>query len=304
MKIKFQKLVAPFCWLTFFMVVSCQKDNFMDHMNASMKTELAAHDNSQIIAVTQDAMDVTGAALAGKGISSGRYAANQRTTDGDDGDMDCAPSISGTFSIDRSHPDTIVYSGTLTIDYGAGLYCKDSTEIRKGKIIDTFNLIVSTKDSITYNLTESVTFQGYEKDSVKVDGVFTVNSTSDAMSTLTVQNAKITYSNGTSVSWSGILTSHYIHNGYYDKDQESRQVAGSISGTNRDGVDFSASITKAILFEYSCSRRIPVSGTIDLTVGSVQSTIDYGTGTCDRIYTITTGGTTTTYTFKRHHVDS
>ena len=305
MKMTFQKLVGEFCWLAFFIVVSCQKDNFISQMNTSIKAqaELAAHDNSQIVAVAQDAMDVTGAALAGKGISNGRYAANQRTADGYDDDMDCAPSISSTFSIDRSHPDSIIYSGTLTIDYGTGLLCEDSTEVRKGKLIDAFNLIVTTKDSITYNLTESVTFQGYQKDSVQVDGVFTITSTSHAMSTLTIQNAKITYSNGTFVTWSGTLTNHYIRNGYLDWDQESRQVTGSISGMNREGVAFSASITKPILFEYSCSRRIPVSGTIDLTVGSVVSTIDYGTGTCDRIYTITAGGTTTTYTFKRHHHD-
>jgi hypothetical protein len=247
-------------------------------------------------------MDVTGTALAGNGISNGRYSADQRTADHGQ-EMDCAPSISSTFSIDRSHADSIIYSGSLTIDFGTGSFCKDSTDVRKGKLTDAFKLVVRLKDTIAYSLTESVTFQGYQKDSVQLDGAFTSVSTSDTLSTLTIQNAKITYSDGTSVTWAGTLANHYIRNSYYkhERSQESREVTGSLSGMNRAGVAFSTSISKAILFEYACSRSIPVSGTIDLTVGSAASTIDFGNGTCDKDYTITTGGTTTTYTFKRHH---
>jgi hypothetical protein len=292
------KFVVHLSWLALFAVMSCQKENVSTQTSLWGQTELTAQDNSQIMALTQDALNVTGAALAGKGINNGRYAAAERTTDHD---MDCSPNISGTFAVDRTHPDSIIYSGTLTIDYSAGALCKDSTEVRKGKLIDSFKLIVDLKDTITYNLTESVTFEGYQKDSVTVDGTFTNHSTSDATSTLTIQNAKITYADGTFVTWSGMLTNQYIREGFHERDQESRQVTGSISGINRAGVAFSATITKAILFQYACSRNIPVSGTIDLTAGAVASTIDYGNGACDKEYTITTGGTTTTYTFKRHH---
>ena len=291
------KFVVHLSWLCLFALVSCQKENVNTQTSPQGQTERTAQDNSQIVALTQDALNVTGAALAGKGINNGRYAATERTSDHD---MDCSPNISGTFTIDRT-ADSVVYSGTLTIDYGTGSSCEDSTEVRKGKLIDAFKLIVHLKDSITYNLTESVTFEGYQKDSVTVDGMFTNKSTADAMSTLTIQNAKITYADGTFVTWSGTLTNQYIPEGFHERDQESRQVTGSISGMNRAGVAFSATITKAILFQYACSRNIPVSGTIDLTAGAVASTIDYGNGTCDKAYTITTGGTTTTYTFKRHH---
>ncbi len=301
MRTRMLKSVVRFSWLAFLIVISCQKENLSTQTAASMQaqTELSAQDNSQIVAVAQDAMNATGSALAGKGISNGRYAPNERTDGGDD--VGCAPSISGSFAIDRTHPDSTIYSGTLTIDYGTGTSCKDSTEIRRGKLIDAFKLIVRVKDSITYSLTESVTFQGYQLDSVTVDGSFVSVSTSDAISTLTIQNAKITYANGTSVTWGGTLTNKYIHVGAFERDMESREVTGSISGMNRAGVAFSASITKPIWFEYNCSRTIPVSGTVNLTVGDAVSVIDYGTGVCDKNYTITTGGVTTTYTFKRHH---
>jgi hypothetical protein len=302
MKSTFLKLMVHVGWLAFLVAASCQKENVNGPTAASTQAqaEMTAHDNSQMIAIAQDAMDVTGSAMASNGISNGRYSADQRTS-GHGMDMDCAPSISSTFSIDRSHKDSIIYSGSLTIDFGTGTSCKDSTEVRKGKLIDAFKLIVRLKDTLSYNLTESVTFQGYQKDSVQVDGVFTKVATSNAMSTLTIQDAKLTYADGTSVTWGGTLTNQYILEGFHELHQQSRKVTGSISGMNRQGVSFSASISNAILFQYSCSRNIPVAGTIDLTVGAVASTIDFGTGSCDKEYTITTGGTTTTYTFKRHH---
>jgi hypothetical protein len=310
MKTNFLKLIVHVSWLVALVAVSCQKDGMVNPPAAvaQAETQTTAHDNSQMIAVAQDAMDVTGSALATRGISNARYSAGTRVADGSMAttslDMDCAPSVSGSFSVDRTHKDSVIYSGSLTIDFGTGTYCKDSTEVRKGKMIDTFKLIVSTNDSVSYNLTEMVTFQGYSKDTVTVDGTFTSVSTSDAMSKLTIQNAKITYKDGTSVSWNGSLTNKYVRIAFQEMHQESREVTGSISGTNRKGTSFSATISKAIVFDYSCSRNIPVSGTVDLTVGTVSSTIDFGSGTCDKVYTITTGGTTTTYTFKRHHHDA
>ncbi len=303
MKTTFLKLMVHVSWLAFLVAASCQKENVSGStpVSTQAQTEMTAHDNSQMIAIAQDAMDVTGSAMASNGISNGRYSESQRTS-GHGMDMDCAPSIiSSTFSIDRTHKDSVIYSGSLTIDFGTGSNCKDSTEVRKGKLIDAFKLIVRLKDTLSYNLTESVTFQSYQKDSVQVDGMFSKVSTSDAVSTLTIQNAKLTYADGTAVTWNGTLINEYILEGFHELPQESRKVTGSINGMDRQGVSFSSSISNAILFEYSCSRDIPVAGTIDLMVGSVASTIDFGSGTCDKDYTITTGGTVTTYTFKRHH---
>src|SRR5882672_11299516 len=273
MKTTFLKLGSQISWLSFFVAVfSCQHEDIMHRApTVQAQTEITAHDNSQALAITQDAFNATGAALAAKGISNGRYAADGRISDGDLGEhvLDCQPSITSTMAIDRSHPnDSIVYTGSLTIDYGTGIFCKDSTEVRKGKLIDIFKLFINLKDSISYVLTESVTFQGYEKDSVKVDGVFSSKSTSDTTSTLSITDAKITYADGTFVTWSGTLTNQFMLTSSHERDQASRQVTGSISGTNRAGAAFSASITKAILYEYACSKNIPVAGTVALTVGS------------------------------------
>jgi len=300
------KSVVQASWLLAFLV-GCQNESMMIQSPEQIKAqaEVTTHDNAQMVSVAQDAMDATGAALGSKGISNGRYIAGRDSDDneGENNGNNCASIISSSFTVDRSHPDSVVYSGMLSIDYGDGTTCRDSTEIRKGKITDSFKFVIRYKDSVSYRLTESISFQGYQKDSVKVDGLFTSESSSNATSVLNIQNAKVTYANGTSVTWGGTLTTVYNRDSYHRRNQESREVTGSLSGTNRSGAAFTASITKALLFDYSCSKNIPVSGTIDISVGTGSSTIDFGAGTCDRNYTITTNGQVTTYTFKRqdHH---
>src|SRR6478609_2092933 len=108
------RLGVQISWLVFIVMVSCQKENVNNPTSTQAQMEVTAKDNSQMIAVAQDAMDATGVALGAKGISNGRYSANQQSGD-QDMRMSCQPSISGTFSIDKSHTDTLIYSGSLAI---------------------------------------------------------------------------------------------------------------------------------------------------------------------------------------------
>ena len=71
---------------------------------------------------------------------------------------------------------------------------------------------------------------------------------------------------------------------------------GSIEGTTREGAEFTTTIIKEIVFKRGCNGRhafVPVSGTVDVVTGGVSSTIDYGDGSCDKDFTITTAGVTT-----------
>jgi len=300
MKKQFLNRVIQTSWLAF-VIFSCQQETPSQLTTAQeqVQVQATAADNSQIVATSQDVMDVTGSAMPSQGIVAGRAASYNGTTNLD---LDCAPIISSSITIDKSHLDSIIYSGSLTLDYGTGVYCKDSTEIRKGKITDSFVLLISTKNSLSFNLKETITFQGYQKDTISVDGTFISTSSSSDSSTLTIQNAKITYADGTFVTWSGTLTNSYLHKQNTPVSIGGfRELTGSINGINRKGVSFTTKITNGILFDYSCSRDFPVEGTVDITVGNVLSVLDYGTGTCDKDYTISSNGKVTTYTFKRHH---
>jgi hypothetical protein len=54
-----------------------------------------------------------------------------------------------------------------------------------------------------------------------------------------------------------------------------------------------------ILFSYECEGKhdVPVSGVIDIITSGSTAEVNYGNGTCDKIYTITTNGESTEYTF-------
>lgn len=289
-------------WIVFFGVVTwaCQEDNpsTLTTEEARQQSSVAASDNHEMIAVTQDALEVSAGAFSSEGISNGRSTSGGQVARHP---IDkCSPSISGSFDLDQSNPDSIIYTGTLVIDYGDGSTCTDSTRLRKGKITNDFTFIVVMTDGFKTYSTQSLTFEGFQKDSTTIDGTIVTTAATDSSTTIEAQSVRITFADGTSATWDGALT--YT----YDKGEDCRwkdntiRVTGSWTGTNREGVSYTADITKELVFSYWCDKRHrfrPLSGTIEIKVGDVTSTVDYGDGTCDKKYTVTSGGTTTEFEF-------
>src|SRR5579871_5165421 len=85
---------------------ACQKDG-IGLMGSSANTLQATHDNQQMIATVQEVGGVTASAFTQQGISSGRVA-----SEGDDGDDEsgCRPSVTSNIKLDRTHPDSVIYS--------------------------------------------------------------------------------------------------------------------------------------------------------------------------------------------------
>jgi hypothetical protein len=269
---------------------------------AKIQSRVSAEDNNEIVAATQEAMEITSNAFDDEGISGGRASSGGEFKGGHHGDdHGCRPNISGSFEVDRSKEDTLMYTGTLTIDYGDGSTC-DSDHVRKGKITDTFSYILTWGDSVTFTSTEAVTFEGFVRDSVQLDGTFIITS-GKGTKTVEVQNAKLTYPDGTSVSWDGELTYIYDRGEWCKWSDNTIRVTGSINGTNREGAEFSWAITEELVYKYKCDHRHrfrPVSGTVEVTIGGALSVIDFGDGGCDEKYTITVDGESTEFEFDSH----
>ncbi len=296
--------VSRFSWLLILGVIAfaCEKENenMLTEKQMEVQAEESAKVSSQMMTAAHDVTDITAGAMAKQGVSNGRLSTGRETHP----DTDCEPSITASFSLDRTHTDTLIYNGVLTIDFGTGVLCADSSEVHKGKIIDSLTLLISYKDSVVFDQKQLITFYGFQKDSVKIDGTFTTHATSEKVSSMTISHATLTYPDGTASHWQGTLTTMY-YNGenMWSKKDDSKEVTGSLEGTNRQGVNFSSMITQPVLFNFSCNRKIPVKGIIKTTVGNAASTVDFGDGTCDKVYTIETAGTTTEYTFHTHHAD-
>src|SRR5689334_13962077 len=124
MKTMFLKPLKSLRWVALFSVVlwACQDDSdTMSSEQAAQQSKVTAQDNSDIIASAQAAMEVTGDVFDDEGISNGRVSTSGRIQHNDHHDDEgCKPSISGSFDHDRSHKDSLIYTGTLIIDYGDG----------------------------------------------------------------------------------------------------------------------------------------------------------------------------------------
>lgn len=309
MKTTFLKSIKSITFIGFCMLMAwaCQNEN-IEQPDAKTQASTTAQDNSLIVATTQDVMNITANALAAKGLTGGRVAGHHDGDDEDEDDDDdndnddreCKPSVSGTFSLDRTHTDSLIYSGKFIIDFGDGSSCPDSTNIRKGKVIDEFTWIISFKDSITFTSTETITFEGFYKDSTQLDGTFIIKSSTGQPTTVETQDAKITYADGTSFSWEGTLTFEYDKKGSRHCKGKFMNVTGALTGITRTGQDFTATITKEIILKRACFKKrwfVPVSGTVEVTTGGATSVIDYGNGSCDKRFTITTAGVVAEHKF-------
>lgn len=297
---------------------ACQDDG-IDPKTAQQNAGAAAKQNSQIVAVTEEVMDITEGIFVSRGFTGGRVGESGPGHDGDgehddddDNDKDkdhgdkhhdsrgCLPSISGSFNLDRSHKDSLIYTGVFVVDYGDGSSCPDSAHVRKGKVIDSIAFIVTFKDTIKFTSTETITFDGFWKDSTQLDGEFIIKASTGNPTTVEAVGAKITYADGTSFSWDGTLTFVYEKKGSrHCKGSVKKITEGHIEGTTRDGAEFSATVVEEVVLKRCHGKKafVPVSGVVEVTSGGATSTLDFGDGSCDKKFTTTTAGETVEHEF-------
>ena len=294
---------AMFIMLIAVCMMACQNGN--DVTPSGNLSGASAAAKSQMVATTQDVLGITSDALSGESISGGRTATINTGPHWGHHDG-CRPTVTRTHPSVSITKDSLVYSGSVTIDYGHGGDCGgDSTtvHVHKGKIMDSFTLtaVLVNDSTIAETSTQTITFAGCSRDSVQIDGTI-VSSVVNNVNTVSIQNVKLTYADGSSITWAGTLTYTYDNGGTLrDFSDDTKTVTGSLSGVGSDGTSYTNSISKPVTYKFSCLENkisAPVSGTIEVTAGGTTSVIDYGDGTCDNTYTITAGGTTTSHTFK------
>lgn len=252
------------------------------------QTSVDSKSSVVVASTTQEVISVTSDAMNSNGSSNGGRSASGRTSG-----SSCDPDVTIDYSVNTNDKDSVVHQGAITIDYGDGSSCSGST-VRKGKMVDDFKAVGIWKDrELNFTTDETITLNGYYLDSAQVDGVIVSSSKSgESTSSVEAKNAKITYADGTTLSWSGTYT--------YTSGDDSTEMTGTWTGTNRKGEAFTAKVTQSVVYKYNCKRNdnwIPVSGKIEEKTGDKVSIIDYGDGTCDNVYTITADGKTVEYTF-------
>ena len=177
--------------------------------------------------------------------------------------------------------DTIATPRVLIIDFGSSnCLCADGRN-RRGKIIVTY-----TGRYFETGAIKTMNFDNFYRNDNKLEGTRTItNNGLDAQGrmnwTINAQNMKITKSNGKVHTWNSVRTRTMLAgNDTKTWTDDVYQITGNASGTNANGINYTANITKPLHRAMSC--RWIDSGTIEITPeGKAMRTVDFGSGNCD-----------------------
>lgn len=191
----------------------------------------------------------------------------------------------GTRTIEE---DSINNITTVTIEFDGTCASPRGNRVRKGKII-----IVRQGKRNEPGAKHTLTFEDFFVDSVQVEGLRTYENLSSVDDinirtiTATLAGGKFSFPDGTFATREATTTR------MSDKSAETVTVTvtGSASGVSREGADYAAEITTALVFNKTCEDVfIPIQGVKEITRDGVEIIKNYGDGTCDNIVTVTTDG--------------
>jgi hypothetical protein len=198
------------------------------------------------------------------------------------------------------HPTDAVWPKTITIDYGpscTGFY--DNT--RSGKIV-----IVVTGPRKTTGSIRTITFNNYHFNDIKVEGTKTIetmgyNGNQNMVFHVKLVEGKLTLPNNTVIERSFDHQREWIA-GFNTKNiwDDEVLITGTASGVNLNGIAYTNNITTALHWTRAC--KFIVSGIIEIErAGKDSIVLDYGSGSCDAVATVTKGGETKEITLRHKY---
>ena len=145
---------------------------------------------------------------------------------------------------------------------------------------------------IDAEFSREISFKNFTINGNLIEGEKEIEKTAEYAFTVTLQNGKITFTDGTTYTRAFTRTRTWVA-GFdtpYVIWDDIHTIEGTATGVNRSGYTYTHQITNALMVKLSC--RWIVEGTIELTVGDKTATFDYGNGECDNIATVTVNGKT------------
>ncbi len=203
-------------------------------------------------------------------------------------------------SVIITHPDDNLWPKTITIDYGAG--CTGFYEnTRSGKIIITI-----TGPRMLTGSQRNVTFEEYYINDIKVEGTYSLenigfNDSQNLVIAATLTGGKLILPNDQTIERSFEHEKEWI-TGLYTRNiwDDECLVTGTATGVNINGVSYTRTITSALHWKRVC--RFMVSGVVKIErTGMEPFEIDFGTGECDAVATVTMGDESKEITLRFRH---
>ena len=208
-----------------------------------------------------------------------------------------------TTTVIRLNPPAL-FPVKIIVDFGNTGCTGPDGHVRKGKIITVYTNRLIHPDAVA-----TTTFDGFYVDNVKVEGTHKITNIGPPISTIPlvrkfavdVIDGKLTKPDGNFVEWNShkVITQHDGLGTPLDPRDDSFKIEGSARGRVRRGallVAWESAITEPLFKRFSC--RWIVKGRIRTVRLNATSTdpwvaiLDFGSGTCDNMGTITINGVT------------
>lgn len=193
---------------------------------------------------------------------------------------------------------------TGTIDFGTEGCALENGNVLKGKITLSFSSNFTTlEQTINYS------FEGFYHNGKKLQGSKTITRALKSTELLAAIHPvftcaidmTVTFEDGSVYTRTGNRVKEMIE-GYDTKGIWSDNVflvTGNGTTTTPNGNKFSNTIKTPLRFVMACKKPFPVSGTIVKVKNDKEALIDFGTGECDNLATVTIEGVTTTIDLKK-----
>jgi hypothetical protein len=288
--------------ILFAVVSSCQED---DNAPPSLTAEeirqqsaIAAEETNEMAAIAQEALEISSEVMESEGITSGRATESVNSKKGYFNHHGCDPDVTTNYDVDFSHRDTVIYRGSISVDYGDGSTC-DPKHVRKGKITSAFRYIYTFGENRSWSALEVITFKDYVRDSTITNGEIRVTS-HEGVKAVQFKLAMTDYRDGLMRRSNAHLKFFYHSNNTFKWKDNTITLFGQGSGITRHGHTYEFFIKEELLYKYACFKHhnfYPVQGKVTGVIDGTNFWILYGNGECDNLYTLTINGETTTHEF-------
>jgi hypothetical protein len=264
--------------LTGMVLTGCRKDKEDEDNDTS-----ATSDNAFATATFQDMGNIADEAARGNSLSNYR-----------NGNAEGVLSACATITHDSLISADL---DTITVDFGSSnCTCADGRN-RRGQLIITYT--GSYRDSLT---TITITPNNYFVNDNQVMGTHTIvnqghNAAGHLVYNVTVSGQIILANGSGTITWNANKVREWItgeSTSLWSDDIYS--ITGTASGTSANGSTFTANITSPLIRNMSLGcRRHFVQGAVDITPSNKPVRhVDFGSGTCDDVATVTINGNTYT----------
>ena len=294
-------------------IFSCKKETSgdlppQDEQQANVvATQSDAEAESVFDGIFNDALGVNGdVALGGTGIfgrtatsNYGGFDINDRV----DNTNQLPPCL--TVTIEHTSTTNLTFPVKVTLDFGSTGCIANDGRLRKGKMIITYTNRLLYPGAVAETI-----FEDFYIDSIRIDNSTTyriANTGTTSQLQLTVDvNAKLTKPNGNYSEWhSHKVVTRTAGTGTTTPVDDVFKIEGKASGKVKRNdviVAWNAIISDPLIKQFTC--RYISKGTVKITRETLSANsqwtgiLDYGTGNCDKIATLTVNGQTIQITLR------